>query len=357
MAQRYAFLGEVGSQLRCADVLVLARAYGDLASPQGDGMFAIGHDARASSASLAELVSIGLRSGGHHVTHLDECTTPCLEWSISELNLCGGMMITGGHASPDWNGLRFYHKQAQPMPVAPIAEAASRWSRMEDLLSTECTQTLCRLPMLSDYAASLRQWVRSVALMKLALDAGNGQIGVQVDAILSHLNGIRVWPLGFESDPGFKTSGPNPFGRNKLKRLARVVKDNGCNFGAAIDVSGECLAVVDEQGSSVSPEALGWLLARQQTEVYPDRKILFDPACHPRPSDIETAEAVGGGAFEAWGALHKNAASLYFDDHGHYAFSDIPGTSNALFALMMLIRYIDERGTTLSELLSMSSNR
>ncbi len=58
----------------------LARAFGDLASPDGDGTFAIGYDVRASSPSLAEAASLGQRSGGHHVTHIGTYTTPQLEW-------------------------------------------------------------------------------------------------------------------------------------------------------------------------------------------------------------------------------------------------------------------------------------
>ena len=80
LLQGYGILGEAGHALRCRQVMPLARAFGDLLAPNGDGTFAIGHDVRASSPSIAEAISLGLRSGGHHAIHIGACTRPQLEW-------------------------------------------------------------------------------------------------------------------------------------------------------------------------------------------------------------------------------------------------------------------------------------
>lgn len=348
-----AILGEVGTQLHCVDVMLLARTYGDLISPDGDGMFAIAHDTRPSSASLAEIVSVGLRSGGHHVTHLGNCTTPCLEWSITELDFLGGIMITGGDAPATCNGLRFYRRQAQPVPIAAIIKVATEWT-LSNLLSTECNQTLRHRPMLAEYAAFIRRSIRSVPMMKLVIDAGHGLIGMEAESIFSHLHGFRIWPVGFKPELKLGTHGQNLFEPKRLRKLASLVTQNGCNFGAAFDPSGERLAVVDETGTPVSPESLGWMFAHHQMERHPNLKILHDPACSP--SERISAQPISASSCKIWEALHHTqSASLYFDNSGRYAFPETPGLANALFALMMIINRLNVMQMPLSEALDNQS--
>lgn len=346
-------LGEAGRTLGCRHAMLLARAFGDIISPDGDGLFAIGHDVRASSPSLAEAVSLGLRSGGHHVVHIGGCTTPRLEWYINDGGLHGGVMLTGAKASSEWNGMRLYGTDASPIAADAVLDAVPDMD-LNRLFGGSCNPVLQYHDPLQAYTAHLRQRIKPAAHIKLCLDAGNSHIGNEIAPIVAHRRHLRLWHLGFEPDGEFPAHGPDPASPEALAGLAKCVRRNGCHLGAAMDPEGATLTVVDESGHAVAPSAIGALLALRLGPGYPQRPVLHGP---DTPDPVRrallqaglTTRELDGGPSAAYRPLREGHASLYFDDTGHYAFCDFPGTANGLLALIELINYLGEAGAPLSQ--------
>lgn len=344
-----AFLGRVGHTLCCRHTILLARAFGDLMSPEGDATFAVGHDTRESSPSLAEAVSLGLRSGGHHVIHIDACTTPQLEWYVAQKELRGGIMITGHCAPQDWNGLHLCGIRAQPVTAKAVLDAM----QMDDLnavFSRACNPVLRHDNPLASYAACLRQQLQPEQPVKLCLDVRGGPVNDEFKAMVSHFQQIRYWHVNVQPD---SVALSDPFAQQSRAKLTDCVLSKGCHLGAAIDADGDRLAITDDHGTAVAPHVAGIILGQALARRLPELCVYHDAAVSDNAIKLMQQagmrpQEVNGGPQAAWPLLHDGRPGFYFNDEGEYAFSAFPGTANALMALIFLINYLTETGLSLS---------
>ncbi len=349
----YTIRGQTDKSFDCPQAMMLARAFGDFLAP-GDGTLAIGHDMRASSAPLAEAVSLGLRSGGHHVTHIGSCTTPALEWYIDEEELDGGIMITAGCLAAEYNGLRFYGPRADPVRPEQVVEVG--WiQKLDALFQAPCNSTLRYDRPLPHYAAWLRQPLREVnGQVKLAIDAANGGVAVELEEVLAHFPNMLVERIGFSPDPSLSRRPLDPLSPQAQTETSQRVKARGCALGAVLDVDGDRLAVIDERGQPADPYAIGILLAEERAKSRTKLQVLHAESA---PAFVDAAlhrlgvkaEKAPGTALSLWHRIHDVGAVLYFDDRGHYSYSDFPGSANALLALFRLIKSLSKVGQPLSE--------
>ena len=66
----------------------------------------VGRDVRLSSVALSDALIKGILSTGIDVIDIGECPTPLQYFSMFHLNLDGGIMITGSHNPPEYNGFK-----------------------------------------------------------------------------------------------------------------------------------------------------------------------------------------------------------------------------------------------------------
>lgn len=353
LVQGCIFMGEVGRNLCCSQVMVLARAFGDFTSPEGDGLFAIGHDMRSSSPSLAEAVSMGLRSGGHHVTHIGICTKPLLEWYIDFRGLHGGIMITGGCGLPQWNGLRLYVCGARLIPAAAVLESLEIQD-LSRLFSRPCEPELRHDSPVQAYAAQLRQRFRPAIPINLCVDVDNGPVAPEIEAIMAHFPQIRIQPTGLDPSASVsKYAATSQQTVHALDMLAASVSMHGCQLGAALDADCDVLAIRDERGQPVPADVVGVLLALAVAPRNPGRCVLYGARVRPEVLQyLDQARIqvrpIGDTPCATYADLRRGDAYLYFDGIGHYAFGDFPGTANALLALLELINHLTASSRTLS---------
>lgn len=365
LIQGHFMVGERGAELDCRQAISIGRAYGDLISPKAKGTFAIGCSVRETSSSLAEAVSLGLRSGGHHVIHIETCTKSRLEWYINDAQLSGGIMIGVGNLSPHLNGLRLYSAHAKPIPASALLNRPIE-TDLNCLFTDTCDPILSHEDPLLDYAAYLRRWFQPQNYFKLCLDVGNGVAGAEFDAVISHYPHLRIWRIGFpQPDAHNPSRGPDPFSLKPGTRLVHCVKNNGCHLGASIEADGGQLAIVDEQGKVVPSDTIGTLLALALSTRHERFRVLYSEDVRPHllhtlaKAGIDLHQIKGDpeqAHVSAWDALHNNA-NLFFDSLGHYAFAEFPGTANALLALIELINHLTLKDESLSSLVRTFDHR
>ncbi|AOU97677.1 hypothetical protein BI364_06645 [Acidihalobacter yilgarnensis] len=349
--------GSVNGGLQCGQVISIARAFGDLISPEGDREFLIGHDARRSSASLAEAVSIGLRSGGHHVTHIGLCATPMLRWYAAEQKFDGAVMITGGRLPAEYNGLKLYREHAVALSVGHGLEEVIARAEPAFYSGHACTPELHYASPLADYAAVIRSHCRTYTPIKVAIDAGNGIGGLDTRMVFSHLHTVRIWELDFEPDGAFQNRSPNPQDPGALDTLSRCVVTHGCHLGIAFDGDADALMVVDETGLPIAPDRLGGLIALIMLEQHPGGGVVHGPAVsHEVTEAIRSAggQPLGvrdGGAATIQVAMVDKQALFGISDRGNYFYGDLYSTDNALRSLIELINGLADRPQPLSTLI------
>ena len=118
--REYDVRGVVGKTLSEADARALGRAFGAMVAEQGGKRVAVGLDGRVSSPAMEAAVVEGLRASGVTALRIGRGPTPMLYFAVFHLEADGGVMVTGSHNPPDYNGFKmmlgrsaFYGEQVQ----------------------------------------------------------------------------------------------------------------------------------------------------------------------------------------------------------------------------------------------------
>src|SRR6187551_127342 len=102
----YDIRGIVGKTLTPKIVESIGHALGSEARQRGQSEICIGYDGRLSGPELAEALSQGIRKAGVNVVNLGMVATPMVYFAAFHLNNNCGVMVTGSHNPPDYNGLK-----------------------------------------------------------------------------------------------------------------------------------------------------------------------------------------------------------------------------------------------------------
>ena len=104
--REYDVRGVVDKDINEDFVFYLGRAIGTYARAKRIRNMTVGRDCRLSSEGYHRFLSRGLNAAGIHVIDIGMCATPMLYFSIRHLRVGGGVMITGSHNPPEFNGFK-----------------------------------------------------------------------------------------------------------------------------------------------------------------------------------------------------------------------------------------------------------
>ena len=104
--RQYDIRGIVGEELTPESVEVLGKGIGTYYRRQNCRQLALGMDCRNSSPIFFTALSKGLRSTGCDVIGIGTVPTPLLYFTIYQKKIEGGVMITGSHNPPEFNGFK-----------------------------------------------------------------------------------------------------------------------------------------------------------------------------------------------------------------------------------------------------------
>ena len=85
---------------------VLGQAVATRISPQPGARIVVGRDVRLSSDRLRDRLIEGLVAAGANVVDVGRCPTPLLYFALNQLEVDGGVMITGSHNPAEYNGFK-----------------------------------------------------------------------------------------------------------------------------------------------------------------------------------------------------------------------------------------------------------
>jgi phosphomannomutase len=173
LLREYDIRGIVGQTLCEADARALGRAFGSFARRRGAMAVAVGYDGRASSPMLAKAVTAGLIASGVDAVDIGLGPTPMLYFASHTLPVDGGVMVTGSHNPPSYNGFKLTLGKA-PFFGAEICELG------RIAAAADYTQGCGKLAEISVFDAYVDRVLADLAggrPLKVAWDAGNGAMG------------------------------------------------------------------------------------------------------------------------------------------------------------------------------------
>ena len=104
--REYDIRGIVDEDLTEEIVRLLGQGYATYMAQQGKRRVVVGRDGRLSSPRFRDPLIEGMVSGGLDVVDIGVCPTPVFYFSLFHLDREGGVMITGSHNPPEFNGFK-----------------------------------------------------------------------------------------------------------------------------------------------------------------------------------------------------------------------------------------------------------
>ena len=99
----------------------IGRSIGSDLIERGGRDICIGRDGRLSGPELSAALADGLRAAGVNVIDVGRVATPMLYFAAQHFNTQSGVMLTGSHNPPDYNGLKIVLAGETPSPLNPPA--------------------------------------------------------------------------------------------------------------------------------------------------------------------------------------------------------------------------------------------
>ncbi len=232
---------------------------------------AVGRDGRLSSPELAEALCQGLSDAGRTAIDVGAVPTPVLYFATHHLATGAGVMITGSHNPPDYNGI----KMVMDGHTLFGDEIRRIYERIVagDLPRAQGRRESAQV--LDAYIERIVSDVRLARPMRIAVDAGNGVAGPTARRLFEAL-GCEVTCLYCDIDGTFPNHHPNPSEPENVRDLIRTVRGEDLEIGLAFDGDGDRLGVVDERGKVIWADRQMMLFARDVLARNPGATILFD---------------------------------------------------------------------------------
>ena len=104
--REYDIRGVVGKDLDEGVYETIGKAYGAYMTERGARVISVGRDCRTSSPELSSAFVKGLNSTGIDVLDIGMVSTPMLYFSLYNLDVQGGVMITASHNPGEYNGIK-----------------------------------------------------------------------------------------------------------------------------------------------------------------------------------------------------------------------------------------------------------
>ena len=342
----YDIRGVFGKTLTPDAVKAIGHAIGTEARSRGLVSIAIGRDGRLSGPELGLALAGGLQQSGIDVIDVGAVATPMLYFAAHTLCAYSGVMVTGSHNPPEYNGLKMVLGGE-----TLAAESIQRLRlRLEDNDLMHGNGSYRKEDIAEAYLQRITNDIRLARPLKIAVDCGNGVPGTYAPELYRRL-GCEVLELYCDVDGTFPNHHPDPSVPENLRDLIEALKTTDAEIGLAFDGDGDRIGVVTKDGSVIYPDRQLMLFAADVLARNPGGRIIFDVKC---TRNLATWIERHGGEPIMWktghsfikGKLKETNALLAGEMSGHIFFKERwYGFDDGLYA-----------GARLLELLSKSSD-
>ena len=352
--REYDIRGIIEKDLHFYDSLYLGKSFATFVNNLKLKNIVIGYDGRKTSPKLEKHLFDGLISKGIKVYRIGLVPTPLLYYSMYKLKLDGGIMVTGSHNPPNYNGFKIVlrNKSIIGKDILNIAKISSEGKFSKDIKGIEVKKS-----MSNNYLNFLLKLIKIPEDIKVAWDPGNGAAGKIIYDLTKKINGNH-YLINYKIDGNFPSHHPDPTIPKNLKQLIKLVKDKKCDVGFAFDGDGDRLGVVDNKGNIIWSDIVVAFLARDVLKKKPNAKIILD---------IKTSQVVFDeikrlkGIPILWKTGHslikkkmKEIKSVFAGEmSGHIFFGDsYYGFDDAIYASIRFLNLYSKIGQPLSEILN-----
>lgn len=319
----YDIRGIVDDTLTEAGVEQIGQAIGSEAAARGESTVVVARDGRLSGERLQGALIRGLIAAGQNVVNIGMVPTPVLYFATHILEgTASGVMVTGSHNPPDYNGFKIV-LGGETLSGEAIS---ALYQRIVDHQLTNGQGEMREEDVRERYLARVIGDINVKRPIKAVVDCGNGVAGEMGPQLIERL-GVETLPLFAEIDGTFPNHHPDPGKPDNLKDLIAKVKETNADIGLAFDGDGDRLGVITPSGKLIYPDHLLMAFATDMLSRNPGAKVIFDVKC---TGNLTPVIEQAGGEPEMWRTGHslikarmkETGAQLAGEMSGHIFFKE-----------------------------------
>ena len=267
----YDIRGIVGKTLNENTVIQIGKSIGSEALRKKQKDICVGYDGRLSSPDIFKFLSKGLLSTGINVINLGLVTTPMLYFSTHHLNTKSGVMITGSHNPPEYNGFKIVINE-KTLSLNEIQKLYQIIIKEEYIVGEgRVSNSNIKAPYLEEICSD----IKLARPIHIAIDCGNGAAGICAEEIFDSI-GAKVESIFCDIDGNFPNHHPDPSNLENLIDLQKKLCNSPSEIGLAFDGDGDRLGVVTKKGEVIYPDRQLLLFAEDVLKSNPGGSIIYD---------------------------------------------------------------------------------
>ncbi|MCW9055320.1 MAG: phosphomannomutase/phosphoglucomutase [Gammaproteobacteria bacterium] len=347
----YDIRGIVKTDLTADAVRQIGQAFASESLARNCSTVVIARDGRLSSPELSKALAEGLQSGGCDVIDVGMVPTPVLYFATHHLKTGTGIMITGSHNPPEYNGLKmliggdsFFGDSIQQLR-----------QRIEDGELNTGSGCYREENVLPTYVETIVNDVKLDKPLNIAVDCGNGVAGVVAVELFKKL-GCNVTDMFCEVDGNFPNHHPDPSKLENLKDICSRIESEQLDLGLAFDGDGDRVGVIDNKTNVIWPDRQMILYAEDVLSRNPGALIIYDIKSSYHLGNA--IEKMGGQAL-MWKTGHsfikskmkESGALLAGEMSGHIFFKERWfGFDDGLYSAARMLEILSKKPGTAAEI-------
>jgi phosphomannomutase len=349
----YDVRGIYPSELDEEGAYAVGRAYVEQFSPR---QIAVGRDTRLSSPTMAKAVIEGAADAGADVIDIGLVGTEMIYFTVGDLELDGGIMVTASHNPKEYTGMKIV--RAGALPVGGESGLFDVRDRALAGFGAPATRgTVEQRDVYAGFVEKVLSFVDVEALLPLrvVIDAANGMAGAMLPPVLARLPMIEVDRCYFDLDGSFPNHEPNPLLPENREFIVARTRE-GADLGVAYDGDADRCFFVDDTGEFIPGDFVTALLAQLILAKEPGGKVIYD---------VRASWAVPETILQAGGTPLVNRVGHAYIKHrmreegavfggevsAHYYFRDFSQADAGVVPFLLMLELISKEGRKLSEIL------
>ncbi len=332
-------------------VYTIGRAFGSQALKDNEKTVIIARDGRISGPELIQALQAGLMDSGCDVIDIGMVPTPVLYFATHLLSARSGIMLTGSHNPPEYNGLKMIlaGKTLADQDIQKLYHGIIN----KDFVTG--SGQLKQIQIHDKYIQRITSDIKLSRPLKIVIDAGNGVAG-QIAAQLFRQLGCDVIELFCDIDGSFPHHHPDPSDEKNLQDLINTVEQHHADIGLAFDGDGDRLGIITNRGEIILSDRLLLLFAKDILQRHKNAEIIFDVKCSRH---LQSYIEQHGGKPLMWKTGHslikakmqETGALLAGEMSGHIFFKERwYGFDDGLYAAARLLEIVAHQKRTSSEI-------
>jgi phosphomannomutase len=331
----------------------IGRAYVEQFAPR---RIAVGRDTRLSSPSMAQAVIEGALDAGADVIDIGLVGTEMVYFTVGDLDLDGGIMVTASHNPKEYTGMKIV--RAGALPVG--GESGLFDVRDRALAGFGPATKRGEVEQRDVYAAFVEKVlsfvdVAAIRPLRVVIDAANGMAGAMLPPVLERLpiDAVRCY---FEPDGSFPNHEPNPLLPENREFIIAKTREEGADLGVAYDGDADRCFFVDDSGEFIPGDFVTALLAQSILEKEPGGKVIYDvraswavPETILRAGGTPLVNRVGHAYIKH--RMRQEHAVFGGEVSAHYYFRDFTQADAGVVPFLLMLELISKQGRKLSEIL------